>query len=158
MGWDGQLGLGLSVMGLFGIIPGGPTHPKWYNGMGWTLGIWAICDGTTWDYPRLSYPSQVVHWDGMDSWDLGYLQWDYLGLSQVVLPIPSGTMGWDGQLGLRLSVMGLLGIIPGGPTHPKWYNGMGWTLGIWDICSGTTWDYPRLSYPSQAVQWDGMDS
>jgi len=71
-----------------------------------------------------------------------------LKLSQLVLPISSGTLGWDGQLGFDLSVMGPvgiilplpsctlgwdgfelsvtepLGIIPSCLCHPKWYNGI----------------------------------
>ena len=154
LGWDVQLGFEVSVMGPLGC----PTDPKWYFGMGWTGGIWAISDGTTWDYPRLTYWSQVVHWDGMDSWDLSFVWQDYLRLSQVVLPIPSGTLGWDGQLGFQLSIMGPLGTIPRCPSNPKWYIRMGWTVEIWAISDGSTWDYPRLTYQSQAVNWDGMDT
>jgi len=47
--------------------------------------------------------------------------------------------------------MGLLGIIPGCLFHPKWYVGMGWTIGISDISNGTTWDDPKLSYPKWYV-------
>jgi len=158
LGWDGQLEFELSVMGPLGMIPSCPTNPKWYIGMGWTVGIWAISDGTTWYDPKLSYQSQVIHWDRMDSWDLSYQWWDQSGLSQVVLPIPSGTLGWDGQLGFELSVMEPVGTIPSCPANPKWYIGMGWTVGIWAISDGTTWDYPKLSYQSQVVHWDGMDS
>jgi len=72
----------------------------------------------------MPYQSQVVHLDGMDSWDLSYQWWAHLGLSQVVLPILSGTLRWD----------------------------------ISAISDGTPQDYPRLSYQSQVVHWDGMDS
>jgi len=37
MGWT--VGFELSAMKSFGTIPGCPTDPKWYNGMGWTVGI-----------------------------------------------------------------------------------------------------------------------
>ena len=76
----------------------------------------------------LSYQSQVIHWDGMDSWDsrsnlncpshpnveLGigrttldnYRWWDHLELSKVVLPVPRGTFeSYD------FTVMGLFGVI-----------------------------------------------
>ena len=128
-------------------------------------------DGTPWDYPRLSYWSQVVHWNRMDSWDLSYQWWNPLGLSQVTLPIPSGTLGRDGQLGFELSVMRPLGFIPGSPTNPKCYTGMGWTVGIWFISvmglleiipgfpTNPNWYIGiGLPYRSQVVHWDGMDS
>ena len=108
-----------------------------------------------------------------------------MGLSRDVLPVPNGTMVWDGHLGLNSSGW-YNGIILGCPTCTKWYNGMGWTLGIeplwlvqWDypgmfhlhqMVHGTgwtlgieplwlvQWDYPRMSHLYQMVQWYGMDT
>jgi len=134
-------------MGPVGTIPSCPANPKWYIGMG--VGIWAISDGASRGYPKLSCQSHVVHWDGIDSWDLSYQRWDHLGLSQVVLPIPSDTLGWaagvrvignkkrtpgvvllipsgtlgqNRQLGFEQSVMGPLRTIPSCLTIPKWYS------------------------------------
>ena len=65
---------------------------------------------------------------------LTYQWWDHLGF----LPIPSATLEWDGQLGFELSAMESFGTIPGCPTNPKRYIGMGWIVGIWAISNGTT--------------------
>jgi len=51
----------------------------------------------------------VVHWDRMDNWDLSYIS--VMGSVGIVLPILSGTLGWDGQLEFEQSAMGPVGIV-----------------------------------------------
>ena len=79
-----------------------------------------------------------------------------MGLSRDVLPVPNGTMVWDGHLGLNSSGW-YNGIILGCPTCTKWYNGMGWTLGIEPLWL-VQWDYPGMFHLHQMVQWYGMDT
>ena len=57
---------------------------------------------------------------------------------------------WDGMDSRDCVGGGTLGIIP---SHPRWYNGTGWTVET--VLGWYTWDNP---VPSQMVQWDGMDS
>ena len=86
---------------------------------------------SSWNLP----PSLVVGRDRMELSQMGLFLKYQMGQLRIIPGCPShpkwyvlcSMLGWDGQLGFELSQMGLLGIIS---FYPKWYVGMGWTVGI----------------------------
>ena len=69
------------------------TH--WYSGMGrtggiavWTMGQWI----SLWE----SHVYPLVQWDGTDRWDSSM---DYETQSVGIPCVPTGTVGWDRQVG-----------------------------------------------------------
>ncbi len=103
-------------------------------------------------HPGETHTVPVGHRDGMGSWHQG-LWVGWCGTSRGDPYHPSGTPGWDGQLGPRpWPLGGMVWDIPGRPVPSRWDTGTGWAAGTKATgLDGTSRGDP---YPDQGL-WVG---